>query len=327
MPYPVLTEKNLPPVLRRLIGTRRRLVTDLPSLPPGAVYVFKVNGQHRLYGDRHVDHSDETVVDAVAVSVVQRRAANLQCVLAIPSASAADEFTVVVNFRCQVLTPEAVAEAGLNDLVTLLTTYLWQDRELKNLGLQFRIEDINDVRRQVDARITAYCHLVPPVVPGMDVALSSVVVHPSADLRAQRRRVRDKKWDQEVGRLDVAWQNEEIDRYATLLSAGPTYADALGISRNEINVGQVAERMHDTEAERRRLVGAVVQDMVARGFLDRADFDPVRLVEELVGRSSATENNPALTVEASTALPHGPGARRNGDDTRPDFIPNEADID
>ncbi|MFI6822964.1 hypothetical protein ACIBJE_18695 [Micromonospora sp. NPDC050187] len=352
MSYPVLMEKNLPPAPRRLFGARRRSVTDLPALPPGAVYVFRVNGQQRLYGDRHLDHSDDVVVEASAVSVVQRRAAIQQCVLAIPSMSAADEFTVVVSFRCQVIGPEAVAEAGLADLVTVLTNHLWQDRELKNLGLQYRIEDINEVRRQADARVTAYCHLVPPSVPGMDVALSSVVVHPSADLRAQRRRVRDKEWDQEVSRLDVAWQNGEVERYASILSAGPVYADALGVSRNEINVGQVAERMHDVEAEHRRytreaeaehhrlareaelehrrLVGTVVQDMVTRGLLDRADLDPVRLVDELIGgNAQQVGSRPAAVDEPPVPLPQGPqgGGQRDGGDAGPDFIPNEADID
>ncbi|KXK60944.1 hypothetical protein AWW66_16085 [Micromonospora rosaria] len=288
------------------------------------MYVFKVNGQQRLYGDRHLDLGDDTVVEAVAVSVVQQRSTTLNCELSLSSSDAADAFAVVVNFRCQVLAPELVAEAGLADLHEVLTNHLWQDREFKNLGLRHRIEDINEVRRQVDARVTAYCHLVPPSVPGMAVDLCAVVVHPSAALRDQHRRIRDKRWEQEVGRLDVSWQNEEIERYATILSAGPTYADALGVSRHEINVGQIAERMHEAEAERKRVAASVLQDMLNRGYLDRANFDPLQLIEELTGRTYTAGTEPSLgPADEPASLPPG---RRPTDDT-PDFIPNEADID
>ncbi|MFG1915152.1 hypothetical protein [Micromonospora sp. NPDC048898] len=327
MGYPVLLEKTLPPAPRRLLG-RRRNVTDLPPLPPGAVYVFKVDGHQRLYGDRHIDYGDEIVVDAVAVSVVQRRTATLTSQLPIPSISAADEFTVVTTFRCQVLAPEVVAETGLTDLATVLTNHLWQDRELKNLGLDYRIDDINDVRRLVDARITAYCTLVPPSVPGMAIELTSVMAHPSTDLRDHGRKLRDKQWDQQLGRLDVAWQNEDVERVASFLSAGPTYADALGVSRNEINVGQVAERMHDAESLRRQQLNETLQEMVKRGFFDRVSIDPVRLMDEVVGLGAAAEPRSVPAADEPAQLPH---RRRSvsqlGEDAEPDFIPNEADID
>lgn len=329
--YPVITEKSLPPVPRRLFLSARRNAGDLPTVPPGGVYVFKVNGQQRLYGDRHVDLGDDMVVDAVAVSVVQRRASMITCELSIPSSSAADDFAIAVTFRCQVLAPEVVAESGLMDLSAVLGNHLAQDRDLKSLGQDHRIDDINEVRRRVDAQITAYCMLVPPTVPGMAIELSSVLVHPSADLREQRRRVRNKEWEHEVGRIDVAWENSEIARYAQIISSGPAHAEALGVVRHEVNVGQVAERMRDDERERRRQLGETLQMMVERGYFDRMPIDPMRLLDEVAGRSMGMGETPQAGIGGPT-IPLGAArdSRRTAaptdDPTAPDTIPSEEDI-
>ncbi|MET8083529.1 hypothetical protein [Micromonospora sp. NPDC005237] len=329
--YPVLTEKSLPPVPRRLFLPAKRNAGDLPPVPPGGVYVFKVNGRQRLYGDRHVDLGDDVVVDAVAVSIVQRRASMIKCEFSIPSVSAADDFTIAVTFRCQVLAPEVVAESGLMDLSAVLANHLAQDRDLKSLGQGHRIDDINEVRRLVDAQVTAYCMLVPPTVRGMAIELSSVLVHPSADLRNQRRRVRDKEWEHEVGRIDVAWENSEVNRYADLLAAGPAHAEALGVVRNEVNVGQVAERMREDDRERRRQLGETLQMMVERGYFDRMPVDPMRLLDEVAGRRMGGSEIPRA-VDGGPTIPLGAG--RDGhrravaadDPTEPDPIPSEEDI-
>ncbi|MEV6704657.1 hypothetical protein [Micromonospora wenchangensis] len=332
MGYPVLFEKTLPVVPRRLLFTARRDRADLPDLPPGAVYVFKVDGRQRLYGDRHLDLADPTVVEAVAVSLVLRRPALITAQFTIPSTSAADDFSVAATFRCQVLAPEAVAESGLSDLAALLTSHLAQDRDLKTLGLSYRIDDINEVRRVVDAQITAYCTLVPPNVRGMSIELNSVVVDPSRDLREQSRRIRDKKWQHDEGRLDMAWQDIEVQRYRDLIAAGPAHVDALGIARNEINVGQLSDRMHDDDRERRQQLGATLQMMVDRGYFDRMPIDPVRLLDEVAGRSMGAAPSRMLAegTETAGAVGAGPRARpaaeRDTESTEPDPIPSEEDI-
>ncbi|MFF3867863.1 hypothetical protein [Micromonospora sp. NPDC001898] len=331
MLYPVLSEKTLPPVPRRLFLSARRNEADLPPVPPGGVYVFEVGGRQRLYGDRHIDLTDDVVVHAVAVSVVQRRASMVTCEFVIPSISAADDFTIAATFRCQVLAPETVAESGLMDLSAVLYNHLAQDRDLKSLGLNYRIDDINEVRRLVDAQITAYCTLVPPAVRGMSIGFSSVLVHPSADLRDQRRRIRDKEWEHEVGRIDVAWENGEVNRYADLLSAGPASAEALGVVRHEVNVGQVAERMREDERDRRRQLGETLQMMVDRGYFDRMPVDPMQLLDEVAGRRMGASEAPAVT-EGGQTIPLGAGraggrgVSPGGDRSEPDAIPSEEDI-
>ncbi|MDI5939698.1 MULTISPECIES: hypothetical protein [unclassified Micromonospora] len=330
MLYPVLSEKTLPPVPRRLLLPARRSADDLPPVPPGGVYVFKVGGRQRLYGDRHIDLADDMVVNAVAVSVVQRRASMITCTFVIPSISAADDFTISATFRCQVLAPETVAESGLMDLSAVLYNHLAQDRDLKGLGQSYRIDDINEVRRLVDAQITAYCTLVPPAVRGMSIEFSSVLVHPSTELREQRRRVRDKEWEHEVGRIDVAWENGEINRYADLLSAGPAFAEALGMVRHEVNVGQVAERMREDERDRRRQLGETLQMMVDRGYFDRMPVDPMRLLDEVAGRRMGAGERPVLNDSGQT-IPLGAGrasgrAGAGADRSEPDAIPSEEDI-
>ncbi|WP_431917432.1 hypothetical protein [Micromonospora wenchangensis] len=353
MLYPVLSEKTLPPVPRRMFVTARRSADDLPSVPPGGVYVFKVGGRQRLYGDRHIDLTDDVVVDAVAVSIVQRRASMITCVFLIPSISAADDFTISATFRCQVLAPEIVADSGLMDLTAVLYNHLAQDRDLKGLGQNYRIDDINEVRRLVDAQVTAYCTLVPPRVRGMSIELSSVLVHPSTELREQRRRVRDKEWAHEVGRIDVSWENSEINRYADLLSAGPAFAEALGVVRHEVNVGQAAERMREDEREmrrqqrederemrrqqrederdRRRQLGETLQMMVERGYFDRMPIDPMRLLDEVAGHRMGAGEVPLLT-EGGQTIPLGAGRAGSrgvgagADRSEPDAIPSEEDI-
>jgi hypothetical protein len=331
MRYPVLSEKTLPPVPRRLFLPARRSAADLPPVPPGGVYVFKVGGRQQLYGDRHIDLTDDLVVDAVAVSVVQQRASMVTCSFLIPSISAADDFTISATFRCRVLAPEIVAESGLMDLSAVLYNHLAQDRDLKGLGLNHQIDDINEVRRLVDAQITAYCTLVPPAVRGMSIELSSVLVHPSAELREHRRRVRDKEWEHEVGRIDVAWENGEINRYAELLSAGPAYAEALGVVRHEVNVGQVAERMREDERDRRRQLGETLQMMVDRGYFDGMPVDPMRLLDEVAGRRMGASEVPNMVAGGGETVPLGagraggrgvgPGAGRSA----PDVIPSVGD--
>src|SRR6476659_5007074 len=89
--YPVVDERRLQPVRRRLLLGGRREPGELPVLPVGGIYVFLVNGDYRPYGrDRHIDFADSNVVDAVAVSVVQMRPWSVVAELVIPSASAAD---------------------------------------------------------------------------------------------------------------------------------------------------------------------------------------------------------------------------------------------
>jgi hypothetical protein len=289
------------------------------------VYLFRVDGRYREYREAgHVDLSDRLVCDATSVSVVQTRPWSVAADVVIPSVSPSDDFTVRTRFRCRVTRAEQVAEAGYTDLSAILANHLRQDRDLSSLGARHRIDDVNVVRPRVDAQISAYCMLSPVAIRGLDIEFESVQVLTPKDLREQARRVRDEEWDQDVRRQQRRFEDEDIERLAARLSRGAVHADAVGVSRGEINLSDVSARAHEVELERRKQIASVVQDLANRGFFDRVALDPVALMNAVTGGVGAGDPLADLPVADRPAL-----ARAEGSDDldEPDFIPNEEDDD
>lgn len=173
--YPITARRKLEPAAR---GRWLRRPTRTPDelLKPDAhhVLVYRVDGQYVLDSDRMLP-VDERVIGATYVSMVDvRRNAPVSVVLNIPSADAAD-FEVVVTFTCTVTDPVAVVRGGI-DAREALWSYLKAHHRIFELGLDYPLSKVNDVRRAVGAQITAYVTIKPPTVPGMNVSMANVEV-------------------------------------------------------------------------------------------------------------------------------------------------------
>ncbi|MBY8852899.1 hypothetical protein K7G98_33575, partial [Saccharothrix sp. MB29] len=95
--------------------------------------------------------------------------------LVLPSRDAS-HFTVRVTFLCTVDDPVAVVRTGGHDARAMLSGYLKGHQRIFELGLDFGLEDINDIRRKLNAQIRAYATLSPPEFAGMAATLASVEV-------------------------------------------------------------------------------------------------------------------------------------------------------
>ncbi|GFE23180.1 hypothetical protein [Streptomyces nigrescens] len=249
MNYPVVGEHVLGAVQGNWWSRRRRR-DDVPSLPPGATYVFRVGGNYRQFPEGMVfDPSHADVLDASSVSLVDTRARMVEVERTVPSVSEADHFTVRASFACQVTDPTVVARQGIIDVTVPLRAYLAGDSELPRVSAGHRVEEVNAVRREVSHRMTAYSAIVTPRVAGMSVEFVSAEVHASDDLRNWEQKLRDERRSQELRRGQRDFETQDTQRIAELLSQGSDYADAFGIARNRIDVAQAAARIHRTTDE------------------------------------------------------------------------------
>ncbi|MFF8394303.1 hypothetical protein [Streptomyces sp. NPDC016172] len=261
MNYPVIAEH----ILTTVQGTwwsRRRRREDVPPLPPGAAYVFRVGGNYRTFPEGMVfDPSHPDVLDASSVSLVDTRARLVEVERTLPSMSEADNFTVRAAFTCQVTDPVVIARQGIIDVTVPLRAYLMGDSDLPRMGAGHRVEEVNAVRIEVSHRMTAYSAIVPPRVTGMSVEFVSAEVHASDDLRDWEQKLRDERraWELQRGQRD--FETEDARRIAELLSQGSDHVDAFGIARQEIDVTQAAARIHRiTEEESARRDKAETSD-------------------------------------------------------------------
>ncbi|MFE0175720.1 hypothetical protein ACFWZ2_25705 [Streptomyces sp. NPDC059002] len=244
MNYPVIAEH----ILATVQGTwwsRRRQRDDMPQLPPGAVYVFRVGGNYRTFPEGMVfDSSHPDVLDASSVSLVDTRARLVEVERTLPSVSEADNFTVRASFTCQVTDPTVIARQGTIDVTVPLRAYLMGDGDLPRASAGHRVEEVNAVRTEVSHRMTAYSAIVPPRVAGMSVEFVSAEVHASDDLRDWEQTLRDERRSWELRRGQRDFETQDARRIAELLSQGSDHVDALGIAREEIDVTEAAARIH-----------------------------------------------------------------------------------
>ncbi|MGP3926588.1 hypothetical protein [Streptomyces sp. 8N616] len=249
MNYPVVAEHVLGAVQGNWWSRRRRR-DDVPTLPPGAVYVFRVGGNYRQFPEGMVfDPSHADVLDASSVSLVDVRARMVEAERTVPSVSEADNFTIRASFACQVTDPTVIARQGTIDVTVPLRAYLAGDSELPRVSAGHCVEEVNAVRRAVTHRMAAYSAIVAPRVPGMSIEFVSAEVHASDDLRDWEQKLRDERRSQELREDQGDFETREIQRIAELLSQGSDYADALGIARDGIDVAQAAARIHRTTDE------------------------------------------------------------------------------
>jgi hypothetical protein len=280
MRYPVLREQALDRAQRRMLQ-RSRDMKELPSVEPGTVMVFEIDSGYVAYTDRrHLVGREDIVVNAVSISVVDVRPRTLTVPLTIPSRSAADDFTVLVDFDCRVEDPERVAELGLTDLTTPLRAYLRQDAALGQLAASRSIEQIAIVRDDVAARISAYAALRRPHVEGVAVSVSGIRVLTPKDLAQHERDMRDESWRQQRQSLQNRGEDRNADRLRGYFEQGPAAVAGLATSRGELNLQQATDREYETLAAKRADLIRLF-DSLPEGLRDTIAIDGERIINSV----------------------------------------------
>lgn len=206
--YPITEQRSLDPAAKRGplgLGRRSRDDDELPKPNAHEVLVYRVNGQYIVDNARR-GAAHEQVVNASHVSVVDlSRDTPVMVRLEIPSCEAS-AFTIQVTFVCTVNDPAVVVREGLRDAETVLASYLRSHHRIFELGQDFRIEQINDVRRDVTAQVMAYTMMSPPIEPGMLIRLASVEVLTPDELVEfeKKRRAQRQETTLESERIDLS---------------------------------------------------------------------------------------------------------------------------
>ncbi len=236
------------------------------------------------------------------MSVVNIRPRAITAVLTLPSASAADDFTVRATFRCQVTDPAIVAAHGPSDLSAQLERHLKRDRKLLGLGASHSIEEIADIRDLVEARIEAYWEYHPLRVPGLNVAFATTSVLTPAELRAHEQLMRDEKWRQDYARLASAGEDAEIKRMRDIVTEGSAGLTALGLARREIHPVDAVRDARENEDRAREHLTAAIELLHKSGHMDYVGIDANGVAsawyEQLTGRSMPQLSDPASTPRA-----------------------------
>jgi hypothetical protein len=318
--YPVLCERPLPAVPHKFMRSARRDLTQLPDRPMGCVLVFHVGHQHVVFRENvHLSGTEEVLVGATAVSVVDLRARVLTAQVMLPSASAADDFTIRAGFRCQVTQPEVVAEHGVFSLPEQLECHLRGDRKLLGLGKSYRVEQIAAIRDMVEARVEAYWEYHPFTIPGLEVTFTSAEVLTPGDLRVHEVRMRDERWNQDYVSLASNGENSQIERMRALVADGSASLTALGLARGQIHPADAVRDARENEERVRAHLSEAVRLMHDSGRLDYIDIDPAGLVgswyAELTGHPMPRPGAAAIG-----------GAAIGGGEQDSD-LPDEADLD
>jgi hypothetical protein len=183
--YPIVSAAYLEPVPSRGpfgAGKKRRNADELPRLGAHQVRVFRVDGQYIVdYGDLPPDN--DQIVRASHVSVVDVSVGvPVVAELRIPSAEASD-FTIRVSFACTVTDPARMVRENVA-AQPAIEAYMRRHHKINQLGQQFRIAEINQIRRKISGRVRAYTEVKPPEIPGLRVVLNGVEVLTPAELAA-----------------------------------------------------------------------------------------------------------------------------------------------
>lgn len=281
-PYPVLEERSLPPVPRKWMRGSRRELAGLPDWRLGCVFVFHT-GQERiaLREHTHLTGSEEAVVDAVAVSVVDVRPRMIQADIEIPSVSAADDFHIHAKFRCQVTDPEIAAGRGPFDLSGALARHLARDHMLLGLGASRSVEEIAEVRHLVSTRVEAYWEYHAMTVSGLTIALAAVQVLTPGELRVHQQNMRDERWRQDYAKLANVGEDAQIERMRGLVDQGSDALTAVGLVRREIHPADAVRDAREKEQNAQAHLLEALRIMQQSGHLDYARIDADGLVSKL----------------------------------------------
>lgn len=274
-PYPIVRQVQLAP---RTLLSRRRSPDAVPVPGPQETLVYRVNGRHVTENART---KNDNLAKATSVSVVDVRREVPITVGTLIGSSDKAEFTVLATFACTVLDPAAVVRAGHADVSGQLLHYLENHHRLFELGLAHEVAEVEAVRRDVTAQLTAYATLKPPALPGMVVALARVEVPNPAELVEFERRRREQRnehtltyertrQEQEISRDDQRHEHElervrhdylaaEVERVRELLGGDPRTAALAAYVSGELTAADLAQRLQEEDDRR---WGAIREDEV-----------------------------------------------------------------
>ena len=320
--YPVMEERLLPAVPRRFWGTARRPLTDLPDARPGTAVVLHVGGRciavtegHRLTG------AEDMLIEATSVSVVDLRPRTIVVELNVPSADPADTFDIHVVFEARVVRAEIAAETGAVDLAAELRRYVRRDGTLLKIGNGYRVAQIGEVRELVEARIEAYCELLPYEAPGLSVSFRLAEVDTPKDLRRHAVSLRDETWHQQITSLRNVGEDVNVERLEGIVERGSTALTALGLARGEVTLGEALRGARSDEETARVHLLEAVRILNESRQLDFVSVDAQQLVDHLVHRITrpvaGRESVPAARTSGAPAL-RGAEQRKENDEYPPD---------
>jgi hypothetical protein len=323
--YPVLQEKILERPARSLLRGTRREPTELPDQQPGTVLVFEVNGSYRALGRQRLTGREPEVVGALSVSVVNTRPTLVEVYLKAPSASAADDFDIRIGFRCQVHSPEAVAERGLCDIAPILIKHLAKDTALLAKCAAKHTKDIAEVRITADAQIAAYCKVRPPSILGMRIELESVEVFTPRGERDFAKVMKKTEREHVVDRLRRMGESEAVE-YLKAMLASSEAARALAVSRDDINAGEAARQIAEQESGHLSGMIDLIKVMAESDRMDRVPLDIQRLYDSamraLTGDEALVRNSALPSNDRPD--PARPGLPGRDEDER--YVPDEDDL-
>lgn len=288
-PFPVLKEDWLPYVPGKFMRGARRDPGELPKARPGTTLVFRAGARYVAFDShKHLTGKEDYVVDATAVCLVDMRARNYTVMIPIPSASAADDFTIRITFQARVIDPEKAAEEGSVDVRGFIEEYLAKDPKLLGIGTRFQLGDIKEVRDQVTSRIEAYCELRPIRLPGLSITLRSSGVLTPDELRAHERRLRDERWQQEYKKLHAVGEAHDISRHQSYVDQGSSALTAVGLARGETPVNDAINNARDDERRKQEQIAEAFRILQQNGALDYIDINPTEManayLESLMGQ-------------------------------------------
>lgn len=295
--YPVVSETPWGPARRKLLGKSRES-SELPAPEPGTVLVFDTpTGLVTMPERRHLGGREDIVVNSVAVIVVDVRPRTITVPVPVPSSSPADDFTILVEFRCTVDAPEVVAATGCKDVVPLLRSQLLHDRELGSVGIAYSVSQINHVRDVANRRVRAACELRPPRLEGMTVRLVGVRVTSPKDLVDYARKMRDEQWQQDLVSLRGVGEDNEAARLKKVFEDGPAAVAAMALKRGELDLEQATQREYaDARAKREQLINLF--NSLPEAYRDTMAIDADRIINSVFdGLLGPTPAAPAMGVQ------------------------------
>jgi hypothetical protein len=255
--YPVVERRALAAPRKHFLRGQWRDPSDLPVTDGHHRLVYRVNGRYEL-DNAALKSRDEKILAADHVSVVDvSKHVEVRVQLKIRSADDS-EMTVEVAFTCSVTDPVMVVESGLN-AQRLLTSYLEGHHRFYELAIEFPDSEINEIRRHVNAQVTAFTTVEPPRFAGLDVAMASVQVHTPEEWAEYAKRRREETYDHtlqtEHDRREFELESERTHREQLLEAQRKKHQHTIEYSDHqqeqliETDRQRLARMRHDEEQE------------------------------------------------------------------------------
>jgi hypothetical protein len=246
--YPIVSSDHLDPAASRGLfglGRKRRETSELPRAGAHQVWVYRVEGRYIVNRGERTPR-DEDVVRADLVCLVDvGEGVTVTVDLKIPSADGT-EFALRVSFACTVIDPAKVVRDNINAERAILA-YLQRDSRLGSLALNYRMDDLTQVRNDVAARIRAYAEVKPPVVPGLMLSFIGLEVPTPREVAEFKAKIRTVGWDKELDNLRRGHrQGDDLDdeRHSQELA---------GRRRRGRHVAEAEDQEHDQILKARQL--------------------------------------------------------------------------